>query len=415
MKWYKNLSPLFSFGPAITESSGSRTTDEPVIAKTAESKTNFPLMDIWSIAVQKGWITVEKGAIGHYLQSVGGMSTLDSEWKCSVSNPHPYIAKLENVTLIPGSKLLIDEQANALSDEIDAGFRTFSLRPKRWDMELSDGPLLSFTPPPLADEIISFGIHLTGEHEENYFHWVTEILPRIYLYLKLTRENEIQLLVSDGLNGNLYEMLRIICGDKRIIKRLNPGLSYRVLRLVYPSDVSRIFDVYDRAPSHETTYLPVGLLKQMILTMKTSINPFSGKGSTRIYVKRVSTYRTLLNEEEIEKFLVERGFCPIDPGQLSIKAQVEFFAQADFVIGPSGAAMTNIVWCNDQARVLVLHSDHPFKKYPYWDALARVSGAQISYLSGPRANNVKGVFEAHDDYCIQIDSIKQEMKKLGFT
>ena len=120
-----------------------------------------------------------------------------------------------------------------------------------------------------------------------------------------------------------------------------------------------------------------------------------------------------MNEAEIEKYLVERGFLSIDPGELSIKAQVELFGQADIVIGPSGAAITNIVWCRDQTKVLVLHLDHPFKKYPYWDALARVSGAHISYLPGPRAHNVMGLFEVHDDYSIQIDSIKHAMRELG--
>lgn len=398
MKWYKEPPLFFARVMAITKS--------PV------SRLSIPLLDLWSVAVRKSWISVDKSKVDHYLRSVDGLSAIDQEWKSSISNPHPYIAILENVTLIPGSKLVIDGEGNALSDEMDAGFRIFSLRPKRWDMELSNGPRLTFKPLPLANEVIPVGIHLMGEHEANYFHWVTEILPRIYLYIKLTRDDDTQLLVSDGLNDNLYDLLRIVCGSKRVIKRLKSDLSYRVERLVYPSDVNRIFDVYDRAPSHETTYLSVGLLRNLMQAIKLAISPSTSKGHKRIFVKRASTYRRLLSEEEVENFLVDRGFLSIDPGQLSIKEQVELFAQADIVIGPSGAAMTNILWCHNQAKVLVLHSDHPFKKYPYWDALARVSGAKISYLSGPRAQNVKGVFEAHDDYYIHIDSIKYAMRGL---
>lgn len=423
MKWYKKLSLLFARksvtagdqDPEPAIESAIESAIEPVAIDIPESKTTAPLMDVWSVATQNGWITVDQDTVEHYLQALGNISPLDMGWRGSASNPHPYVATLENVTLIPGSKILIDGKGNALSDEMEAGFRTFELRPKRWDMELSDGPCLSFTPLPLADEIIPVGVHLMGEHEANYFHWMTEVLPRIYLYLKLTREEDTQLLVSDGLNDNLYELLRIICGTERVIKRLKSGSSYRVSRLVYPSDVSRIFDVYDRAPSLETTYLPVNLLGDMIRTMKMAIGPDAGTGGKRVYVKRVSTYRALLNDAEIENFLVDNGFISVDPGQLSIREQVELFAQADIVIGPSGAAMTNMVWCREQTRVLVLHSDHPFKKYPYWDALARVAGAQISYLSGPRANNVQGLFEAHDDYRIQIDSIKHALKELGCT
>lgn len=415
MKWYKKLSTLFAREPAIPGSQDSEPAIEPATINSPESQATASLVDVWSVAVRKEWVAVDKKTVEDYLQSLGDVSPLDMAWRGSASNPHPYVATLENVILIPGSKILIDGEGNALSDELDAGFRTFALRPKRWDMELSDGPCLSFTALPLADEIIPVGIHLMGEHEANYFHWMTEILPRIYLYLKLTREKEIQLLVSDGLNDNLYELLRTVCGSERAIKRLKPGLSYRASRLVYPSDVSRIFDVYDRAPSLETTYLPVNLLGDMVQAMKMAIGAGAGTGCKRVYVKRVSTYRALLNEAEIEDFLVGKGFLAVDPGKLSVREQVALFAQADIVVGPSGAAMTNMVWCHDQTRVLVLHSDHPFKKYPYWDALARVAGAQISYLSGPRANHVKGLFEAHDDYRIQIDSIKHALRELGCT
>lgn len=415
MKWYKKLSMLFSREPAMTENPDSGTAIEPVPIERPDSRVVAPLRDVWSVAAQKGWITVDPETVEQYLQSIGDLSPLDMAWKCSASNPLPYVATLENITLIPGSKVLIDGDGNALSDEMDAGYRTLGLRPKRWDMELSDGPCLGFNALPLADEIIPAGIHLMGEHEANYFHWMTEVLPRIHLYLKLTRENDLPLLVSDGLNDNLYELLRIICGSERVIKRLDPGWRYRVSRLVYPSDVSRIFDVYDRAPSLETTYLPVNLLRDMLLAMKKAISPDARTGGKRVYVKRVSTYRALLNDAEVEHCLAGHGFLSVDPGQLSIKEQVELFAQAEIVIGPSGAALTNIVWCSGHARVLVLHSDHPFKKYPYWDALARVSGARISYLSGPRAHHVSGLFEAHDDYRIQVDTIKHALNELGCT
>jgi hypothetical protein len=71
--------------------------------------------------------------------------------------------------------------------------------------------------------------------------------------------------------------------------------------------------------------------------------------------------------------------------------------------------MTNILWCQSNTQIIILHSDHPYKKYPYWDALARVANARIQYLSGPRAHVVKGYFQVHDDYNIDIEALQKRI------
>lgn len=410
MQWYRKYLDLFKVNNSFNLNTKNNT--ETVITTHTDTQLIRTFKDVWSIAVKNNWIIFDKQQIESYLLSVGNLSSFDCEWKKSLSNPQPYIAKLAGITVIPGSKLLIDSKDNILGDELVDGVELFLLPPKRWDMKIISPNQLSFKTPPLSDEIITIGIHLTGEHEANYFHWLTEILPRLYLYLKLRPNNSIPLLVSAGLHHNLYELLRIVSGNEQQIKFLDANLSYKVQHLIYPADVSRIFDVYDRAPSLETTYLPVNLLKKMALEIKTAIQTNDDIDSIKLYVKRNSSYRQLLNEDEVERFLMSCGYLSIDTGQLSIHQQINFFSRAKSVIGPSGAAITNIIWCKEQTKILILHSDHPFKKYPYWDALARTSGANISYLQGPRANNVTGFFETHDDYYIDIDALKNAITGL---
>ena len=374
---------------------------------TAEAcRVEYPLHDVRSLASSHGFFIKNSSEVAEFIQSLGVVSALDSEWMSSACNPQTYIGALKNVTLLPGCKVLLDADGIARHDEMEMAFRVFSHRPKIWEMELSDGPILRFEHPPFFPGVIPAGIHLTGEHEANYFHWVCEILPRFHLYEKMVSEVDMPLLVSDGLNQNLYELINIINSRKRVIKKLNQGIAYRVTHLVYPSDVSRILDVYDRAPNYETTYLPVGLLKDMVATIKDSIVIIDEDNRKRIFVRRSSNYRKLLNELEVEAFLIKYDFFPVDPGQLSVFEQIKIFSQADIIVGSSGAAITNILWCHNGARILVLHSDHPFKKYPYWDALSRVVGADISYISGPRAHNVERFFQAHDDFNIRVDDLK---------
>jgi hypothetical protein len=75
--------------------------------------------------------------------------------------------------------------------------------------------------------------------------------------------------------------------------------------------------------------------------------------------------------------------------------------------------MTNMLWCDPGTQVLILHSDHPFKRYPYWSAVARAAGARVRYLPGPRAHAVEGLFAAHDDFSIAPASLQQMLEGTG--
>ncbi len=383
-----------------------------VLGKAGPDLATMPLSDVWSLARTCGGLIVDREQAGAFLRSVESTAPVDREWRASPSNPHPYIAVLEDVILIPGTRILLDGKGNAFSDEICAGFG-MGLPPKPRRMQILDGPRLVLSPPPLSRDVIPAGVHLTGEHETNYFHWFVEILTRLYLYLQLTQESEAPLLVSEGLHDNLHDLLRLVCGPDRPIRRLRKDRCHRVKRLVYPGDVSRILDVYDRPPSHETTYLPVGLIHRMTAAIRSAAPPArNGDTPKRLFVKRTARYRTLLNEAEVQEFLVSRGFHAVDPGGLSVRDQMEIFAGADVIVGPSGAAFTNMAWCHAGACILVLHSDHPFKKYPYWDGLARASGAQISYLSGPRGNRANGVPDVHDDFRIPVEDLRRALTEI---
>jgi hypothetical protein len=377
---------------------------EPATEPTREQR---PLRDVRSGVASFVRTSAE---VENFLSSLGKPSAVDRAWGKSPCNPHAYIGELHGVLVLPGSRVLLDRQGHARSDELEFAFRRLALRPKRWDMELETGPVLRFTRPPLAGTPQPAGIHLTGEHEPNYFHWVSELLPRLHLYqLMLPAETETPVLVSSGLHQNLLELLRLVCSPGRPIRQLDREQAHPVARLVYPSDVSRILDVYHRAPGMDTTFLHVGLLRDMASRIKRAFPGLSGGGRRRLFLRRGSSYRRLLNEAELQQFLVARGFTAVDPGELSVGEQVQLFADADLIVGPSGAAMTNMLWCRPGTRVVVLHSDHPFKKYPYWDALARAAGVTVKYVAGPRAHNVQGLFEAHDDYSVPTETVRRAL------
>jgi capsular polysaccharide biosynthesis protein len=74
----------------------------------------------------------------------------------------------------------------------------------------------------------------------------------------------------------------------------------------------------------------------------------------KLFIKRVPGWkrgRVLLNEEEVSLRLSSEGYLPIEPSGLTFEQQMALFRGADHVVGVSGAAMTNIVFCRPGTRI----------------------------------------------------------------
>ncbi|WP_310621072.1 glycosyltransferase family 61 protein [Flexibacterium corallicola] len=75
----------------------------------------------------------------------------------------------------------------------------------------------------------------------------------------------------------------------------------------------------------------------------------------KIYVsRRDARIRRILNEEQLEKFLLRKGFDIICPGELSHPEQVKIFNEAKVIIGAHGAGLTNILFSQSGGVVLEL-------------------------------------------------------------
>ena len=69
-------------------------------------------------------------------------------------------------------------------------------------------------------------------------------------------------------------------------------------------------------------------------------------------IKNYASWRVLLNENEIKKFLKSKGFLILKPEDFSFKQQIKIFYNANFVISLFGAAMMMIAFCNKKVKII---------------------------------------------------------------
>ena len=79
----------------------------------------------------------------------------------------------------------------------------------------------------------------------------------------------------------------------------------------------------------------------------------------KIYIARTDTpRRRLRNETALLDVVHDRGFEIVVPGTLTLTEQIRVFREASLVVGPHGAGLTNIVFCEPGTIVYELVPDH---------------------------------------------------------
>ena len=112
----------------------------------------------------------------------------------------------------------------------------------------------------------------------------------------------------------------------------------------------------------------------------------NGRGARRIYVPRGKA-RNISNEGEILDVLRDFDFEIYDFTRF---AGFEFFADADIVVGPHGAGLTNIAFCKPGTTIIdIIPSDHV---YTFFYTIAASGDLNYNYILGRSAERrtVKG-------------------------
>jgi capsular polysaccharide biosynthesis protein len=201
--------------------------------------------------------------------------------------------------------------------------------------------------------------NMMGSHRghEHYFHFMFDRLPRLYYLLHrfdLGREQ-----VTVLTNTDLPTFQRDIY---RFVRERHPNIRFQAVPWNERWRLRRLFHVDDYQPI-KRTFADPGLLEfiRSLIFQGCGLRR-AARGNRRIYVSRNDTpRRRIANENEIMPMLSGHGFEAVPPGRLSFRDQVALFGEADVVIGPHGAGLTNILFAPHTAKVLEIFPANKLK------------------------------------------------------
>ena len=371
---------------------------------------DFNVCDLRNVAAQKAWRICNLSLPSAYachpeiataVRAAGGSAR--------AFPPAPFIVHARDVGVVGGGRYLALEDDVMIHDEMHTFLHddTVSLKYFRGTLpERIDHQRIRMEIPRKTESTIRAGVHAMHEHATNYFHLVTEVLPRVLIAREEGISSDFPLLINAGLHRNLRELLDIIEPHRKKVP-LMTGRVYSVNHLVFPSDVSSVQDVYVRPRWSWESVLHRELIRSCVETVLVAKQADKAPSRHRwVYVRRGSRYRALTNEQAIETMLAEMNFETITPEDLTLDAQVSIFRDAEIVVAPTGAALTNIVWCKPETTVIVLASDHEAVPLEVWKQLAEVSGCQVLFVRGTQGpTHHPGLPRMHCDYTISPSAV----------
>ena len=219
-----------------------------------------------------------------------------------------------------------------------------------------------------------------------YFHWITDVLPRLGLARRGGHDPaSFDWVLVNGLTHPFQEetLEHIRISKNRCLSFNKTELAYEIEEALLPS-----------LPGGPGVVPPetVDFLRNTFSTEKNS-------RSRKIFIGRSGAkHRVLIHEKEIWAQLQKRGYESVDCGKMSVQEQANIFGSAEVVVGAHGAALTNLVFCRPRTPVVELFS--PAYVNPCYRDLCVAAGLRHAAVIGNGEDWV--LSERHDQPSVPI-------------
>jgi len=198
-----------------------------------------------------------------------------------------------------------------------------------------------------------------GGGNENYWHWMFDVLPRLGICESIINLDLIDFfLVPDNRKKFQIETLEILKIPK---KKQISSIKFRHILTKNLYITSHPVVLSDNA-TNDIQNMPLWIsewLKKKFIKKNISEKVNFSK---KIYIDRsdsvsnVKDLRSITNEEKVKQFLLQNGFKIIKLGDLHFKDQVLTFNNADIIVGLHGAGFANLTFCKSNTKIIELRN-----------------------------------------------------------
>lgn len=248
--------------------------------------------------------------------------------------------------------------------------------------------------------------YLLVHHWFNYFHWLTETLPRLWQVRE--KLNGYVVVLPENLRTVEFVQLTLKALGVKNLLYLKEGAVVRVKNLTLVEN-KPYCNHYDAAMMRKIGQFFVNHVKNADINI-----PDFG---TKIFISRKkAARRKLTNEAEAETLLAGFGFHPLTVEDFSFFEQVKILSSVTHLIGMHGAGLTNMLFMPQGGKVLELHrelhSKNDLHSDVYWK-LADALGHDYYYQFCEAADKNEDFFTVN--YTVDLELLKKNVEQMVNT
>ena len=132
----------------------------------------------------------------------------------------------------------------------------------------------------------------------------------------------------------------------------------------------------------------------------------------RIFLSRKhASVRRRFNEEELIRVCADFGFEVVFPEKLTFREQLGLFNQAEWIIGGSGAAFANLLFCKEKSKVLMFFKTR--MPGSCFSTIAQVSGVDLRYITEETPEMKIQVNTIQDPFEIDLSYLRKQLLEMG--
>lgn len=230
----------------------------------------------------------------------------------------------------------------------------------------------------------------------NYCHWLLDALPRLDCLGSTDDCSSVSVAVAPLTAPFQRETLHRCGFDDAHIVELGPMQALRADELLVTSDLPD--------PPHPAFKAAAWALRFLRRRLGSPDPAGAGAGATprRIYVSRAdSAGRRVVNEDALLAALRPLGFVPVALAGMTVQAQAALFADAEMIVGPHGAGLTNAVFAPPGTGLLELFP----RSYGMATYYVLAMGARLTYDDLIFDDVVPGSRAQRDDMRVDVAQV----------
>ena len=264
--------------------------------------------------------------------------------------------------------------------------------------------------------IVQNGIFVGGDSSNNWYHFLIECLPRVFATKFLPEKFDNYPLIVPPQVGSIPSFARAlsaVASDREVVVAPAERTLVRQAVIIDPISVTPhncypgIWPEVTDFSQHE------GMMRDFISFIRESVlgNDLPIKSQRRIFIVRPGDRRQY-NEESLSEIAVQYNFEMIAPETLSLEAQARLWAEASYVVGPTGAAWSNMIFAARPLRGLIWMLPQ-YRGFASFSMLAGLLGHDLNYIDVDPESVPRSTSEAYGTaYSVSPEKFEIALKRL---